>query len=356
MSLINIRRVIALPATPDVNTLYFVRGSEANLMELVMVGDNASEIRHIVNKAEIAAMIAAAGGGGGGGGAATQLQTARTISATGDATWSVSFDGSGDVTAALTLANTGIAEGTYTKVTFDAKGRAISANVLTSSDIPNLDASKITSGILNRDTTGNAATADALKTARNINGVAFDGSADITISAVDATARIAESEKGAANGVATLDATGKVPASQLPSFVDDVIEQADLAAFPVTGESGKLYVAVDTGSIYRWSGTQYIEISASAGNADTATRLASIRSLSATGDLTWSVAFDGSANASGVATLVDSGVVAGTYPKVSVDSKGRVTAGATLTAADIPALDHTTVSSAGSVFLAQSDW
>lgn len=56
---------------------------------------------------------------------------------------------------------------------------------------------------------------------------------------------------------------GKVPASQLPSFVDDVSEYANLAAFPATGESGKIYVAQNTNKTYRWSGTGYIEISAS---------------------------------------------------------------------------------------------
>ncbi len=56
---------------------------------------------------------------------------------------------------------------------------------------------------------------------------------------------------------------GKVPASQLPSFVDDVLEFANLAGFPATGESGKIYVALDTNKTYRWSGSAYIEISAS---------------------------------------------------------------------------------------------
>jgi len=46
------------------------------------------------------------------------------------------------------------------------------------------------------------------------------------------------SKKGAANGYAGLDATGKVPAAQLPSYVDDVLEFANFAAFPVTGETG----------------------------------------------------------------------------------------------------------------------
>lgn len=52
---------------------------------------------------------------------------------------------------------------------------------------------------------------------------------------------------------------GKVPAAQLPSYVDDVEEYADFASFPVTGESGKIYVAIDTNKQYRWSGSIYIE-------------------------------------------------------------------------------------------------
>lgn len=54
---------------------------------------------------------------------------------------------------------------------------------------------------------------------------------------------------------------GVVPSSQLPSFVDDVVEYANLAAFPSTGESGKIYVAQDTNKTYRWSGTSYVVIS-----------------------------------------------------------------------------------------------
>ena len=73
------------------------------------------------------------------------------------------------------------------------------------------------------------------------------------------------SEKGVANGYASLDGSGLVPASQLPSYVEDVIEFADLASFPATGETGKIYVALDTNYIYRWSGSTYIEISADSG-------------------------------------------------------------------------------------------
>ena len=68
---------------------------------------------------------------------------------------------------------------------------------------------------------------------------------------------------GAANGLAELDGTGKVPSSQLPSYVDDVEEYADLASFPVTGESGKIYIALDTNLTYRWGGSTYVEISPS---------------------------------------------------------------------------------------------
>lgn len=53
---------------------------------------------------------------------------------------------------------------------------------------------------------------------------------------------------------------GKIPSSQLPAYVDDVLEFTNLAAFPATGESGKIYIALDTNLEYRWSGSQYINI------------------------------------------------------------------------------------------------
>ncbi len=116
--------------------------------------------------------------------------------------------------------------------------------------------------------TGNAGTADKLKTSVTINGTPFDGSQDIIVGAADATERIAVSEKGAANGVATLDAGGKIPAIQLPSFVDDVLEYASFGAFPVTGESSKIYIDTSNNKTYRWSGSQYMEIASSPGSTD----------------------------------------------------------------------------------------
>jgi hypothetical protein len=65
-----------------------------------------------------------------------------------------------------------------------------------------------------------------------------------------------------------LDPYGKVQASQLPSFVDDVLEYANAAARPATGETGKIYVTIDNGKVFRWSGSQYIEISAAPGSTD----------------------------------------------------------------------------------------
>lgn len=66
--------------------------------------------------------------------------------------------------------------------------------------------------------------------------------------------------KGIAGGYASLDGSGLVPSAQLPSYVDDVLEFANLAAFPVTGESGKIYIALDTNFQYRWSGSVYVQI------------------------------------------------------------------------------------------------
>jgi hypothetical protein len=229
------------------------------------------------------------------------------------------------------------------------------------------------------------------------------------------------SQKGAANGVAVLDGSGQVPASQLPSYVDDVLEGyykvADgkfykEAAYTtlIAGETGKIYVSLDTNKTYRWTGTTFVYITSGAvdsvngltgvvvlnkshvglpnvdntadsaksvlsatkwtaarnitlsgvtataqtidgsGNVSipvtavpatlltgtaainttgSAAKLTTARTISATGDGTWNVAFDGSANVTSALTLADTGVAAGTYDQVTVDSKGRVTAGGT---------------------------
>lgn len=90
----------------------------------------------------------------------------------------------------------------------------------------------------------------------------------VTIGVADVSGAQATSAKGQANGYASLDSSGLVPSSQLPSYVDDVEEYANLAGFPATGSSGKIYVTVDTAKTYRWSGSTYVEISASPGSTD----------------------------------------------------------------------------------------
>lgn len=107
----------------------------------------------------------------------------------------------------------------------------------------------------------------------------------------------ATSEKGQANGYASLDSNAKVPASQLPSYVDDVAEYANEASFPSTGETGKLYIDQSDGDIFRWSGSAYVQINNAVSTSDAATQLATARDFSLSGDVTASaVSFDGTGN------------------------------------------------------------
>lgn len=100
---------------------------------------------------------------------------------------------------------------------------------------------------------------------------------------------VATTAVGANSGVAQLDANGKVPSSQLPSYVDDVESYASQSAFPATGETGKIYIAEDTNKTYRWSGTAYVEISESLALGETS-------STAYAGD-------KGKANADNIATI-----------------------------------------------------
>lgn len=104
---------------------------------------------------------------------------------------------------------------------------------------------------------------------RTVNGKAL--SSNITLGAGDVGA-IPSSAKGAKNGVASLDANGLVPSSQLPSYVDDVLEgyiASDAKNFykdsskssAYSPETGKIYVDLTNNKTYRWSGTTYVVIS-----------------------------------------------------------------------------------------------
>ena len=201
--------------------------------------------------------------------------------------------------------------------------------------------------------------------------------ANIGLGNVTNHAQVKRTEMGVANGVATLGADGKVPSGQLPSYVDDVLEYENKASLPAKGETGKIYVSKDTNLTYRWSGSAYVEISASLARGETsstayagdkgkalavrvtavegkastnesnissvgtrvtnlengtkaagkATKLATARKISISGDASGNTDFDGSADKTIALTLANSGVAAGTYSAVAVDAKGRVTAG-----------------------------
>jgi hypothetical protein len=165
---------------------------------------------------------------------ATALVSSRTFALSGDVSGTVGSDLTSGVTIATALAASGVSAGTYTKVTVDTKGRVTIGAALASADLPTYLGALATSQV-----TG------AL-------GFTPENAAN----------------RGQVNGYASLDGTGKVPAGQLPSYVDDVLEFGTLAGFPATGESGKIYTALDSNKIYRWSGSTYVEISASPGSTD----------------------------------------------------------------------------------------
>ena len=131
--------------------------------------------------------------------------------------------------------------------------------------------------------------------------------------------------KGAANGVAELDANGKVLTSQLPSFVDDVIEAENFAALPNEGETGKIYVTLDDNKTYRWSGSAYVEISASLALGET-------DSTAYRGDR-GKVAYDHATDANKISSAVASGMY-----KVAGTADGHIASLTAMTGSDIEGL------------------
>lgn len=299
MDILNIARVTALPGTLAASTLYLVRNAgSADHIDAVLTGTTASEVRRLISRDDVTTML----------------------------------------------------------------NNRISA--LTAAEIPSLPGNKITSDI-SVNTSGNAATATLatlasnavkLQTPRKINGTNFDGSADITVPAVDtATPRIAQSAIGVT--IPDLDENGVLKRQYLPTGLDNFDEFPTRNDFPVTGTKEVVYVAADTNLMYRWSGTVYVALSAGGGLADEATRLHTPRNLSLTGDATATLSsFDGSANVSATLTLSATGIAAGWFTKIRVDAKGRALEGASLAATDIPMLDYNKVSSAVGLKLAENQW
>lgn len=148
---------------------------------------------------------------------ASKLKTPQNFSITGDITApEVSFDGTTAVVLNTTLPNLPGVGGEYTKVQVNNKGQVTGGGKLGFSDLPPISA--------------------------------------------DQVGAIPMTQKGTADGVASLDSSGKVPASQLPGFVDDVQEYDNRAAFPPTGESSIIYIAKDKNKTYRWGGSDYVPI------------------------------------------------------------------------------------------------
>lgn len=135
---------------------------------------------------------------------------------------------------------------------------------------------------------------------------------------------IPTTEKGANSGVAELDSNGKVPSSQLPSYVDDVVEVADYASLPSTGETGKIYITLDDNKTYRWSGSAYVEISPSLALGETS-------STAYRGDR-GKTAYD-HATESGRASTTASGLY-----KIGVTAEGHVASATAVQKSDITAL------------------
>lgn len=252
---------------------------------------------NVDNTADSAKVVASAG----------KWANARALTYTGDVTGSASLDGSAAVSFTMTLSSTGVAAGTYGVVTVDSKGRVVSGVATT----------PVANG-----GTGATSAAQALA---NLGAQAALGFTPENVAS-----------KGKANGYASLDANGLIPSAQLPSFVDDVLEYSALANFPATGETGKIYVALDTNKTYRWSGSAYIYITSGAvdsvagktgvvnlvkgdvglGNVDntadsakavlSATRLAAARTVTFNGAVTGSYTFDGTGNVTVTMSLAQS--------------------------------------------------
>ena len=170
---------------------------------------------------------------------ATLLATPRNIAVAGAVTGTAAFDGSSNISITTTLADSGVTAGTYTKVVVNSKGIITSASALLAGDVPTL----------NQNTTGNAATAttaDKVAQSLTINGTAYDGST------ARAFTLVTGAEKGAANGVATLDSNSKIPASQLPALAisDTYVVATEAAMLALTAERGDTAIRTDVSKTF----------------------------------------------------------------------------------------------------------
>lgn len=181
----------------------------------------------------------------------TATSATRLSAAAGSATQPVYFDASGNATPiGYTVAKSVPADAKFTDTTYNVATSTTLGLVKSGTDIT-VDASGNVS--VNDDSHNHIIS--------NIDGLSdsLNGKADKS----HTHDYIPTSQKGAKNGVATLGDNGLIPTSQLPSYVDDVLEYAGKSNFPSSGETGKIYVDTNTNLTYRWSGSGYVEISPS---------------------------------------------------------------------------------------------
>lgn len=201
---------------------------------------------------------------------------------------------------------TPVATESFVKVKYDAKGLVTGSTAVTKADITGLGIpgqdNNTTYTFASGDNNGQIKVTPSDGKAQNINvtglksaayteSTAYDaagagaaaakavqGDTSNTVKGVEdlanaaqatANAAIPATEKGANNGVATLDGTGKIPSAQLPASVDEIIEAENLDALPEEGEESKIYVTLDDNKTYRWGGSSYVEISASVALGET---------------------------------------------------------------------------------------
>ena len=263
----------------------------------------------------------------------------------------------------IDLITTGVVAGTYNSLTVDTYGRVTAGTTqayLTANQTITLSGSVTGSGTTSIVTTlsNTGVTAGTYNSVTvNAEGRVTTGTNPTTLAGYGITNGVSTSQLGAANGVATLDASGYLTSAQIPPLLitDTSVVASQAAMLALTAQTGDVAVRTDLNKTFILKGTDAtvlanwqelltptasnlvtsvngqtgaVVISTITGNASTATTLQTARTISLTSDVTGSVSFDGSSNVSITSTLSNTGVAAGTYGRVTVDAKGRVTAGA----------------------------